>query len=223
MKNLFKLICLSLILIGISSADLKAQTVDTNNKKIRLGLTAVKTTSVGEGLDAQQFSAGVQNSLSEYLKSPDIEIVVLEAKLASQIPNEAKEKNCDYLLFVNAAHKKGGGGGFGKIFGKVAPVVGAVVPMAGAAGGLAGAVAGQVASTAIMTAGSMSSNVKAKDSLEFNMTIQKAETSEAVLTRQYKAKAKSNGEDIFTPLIEQMAQDTLDAANGKTVKPATGK
>ena len=95
------------------------------------------------------------------------------------------------------------------------PVVGAVVPMAGVVG-----VAGSVASTAIITAGSMSSNVKAKDSLEFNLTMQKVADNSEVLAKKYAAKAKSNGEDIITPLIEQMAQDTIDAATGKTVDPA---
>lgn len=221
MKKYLKLTFAALLLTFLSLTNLSAQTENADAKpKIKIGLAAVKTTSVGEGMDASQFSAGVQNTFSEYLKSPEIEIVVLESKLASQIPNEAKEKNCDYLIFVTAEHKKGGGG-FGKMFGKVAPIAGAVIPMAGAAGGIAGQVAGQVASTAIISAGSMSSNVKAKDSLEFNLTIQRAESNSQVLAKQYKSKAKTNGEDIFTPLIEQMAQDTLDAANGKTVKPTT--
>lgn len=202
------------------SLNLTAQTENVDAKtKIRVGLASVKTASVGEGMDAQQFGLGVQNSLGSYLNSPEIEVVVLESKLASQIPNEAKDKKCDYLVFVTAAHKKSGGGGFGKMFSKVAPVVGAVVPMAGVAGGIAGS----VASTAIMTAGSMSSNVKAKDSLQFDLTIQKVENNSQILTKQYKAKAKSNGEDIFTPLIERMAQDTIDAANGKTAQTATAE
>lgn len=216
MKKYFGSIFTAAFLVFLSFTNLTAQTENADTKtKIRVGLATVKTASVGEGIDAQQFGLGVQNSLSEYLKTPETEIVVLESKLASQIPNEAKEKKCDYIVFVTAAHKKGGGG-FGKMFSTVAPVVGAVVPMAG----VAGAIAGSVASTAIMTAGSMSSNVKAKDSLQFDLTIQKVETNSQILTKQYKAKAKSNGEDIFTPLIEKMAQDTIDAANGKTAQTA---
>lgn len=217
MKNYFNFVFIAIfsIFLGLTSAAAQTVNNDGTKTKIRIGLAQVKTTSVGEGMDAQQFSTGIQNSLSQYLKTPDIEIVVLEAKLASQIPVEAKEKQCDYLIFVTAAHKKGGGG-FGKMFGKVAPIVGAVVPMAGVAG-----VAGSVASTAIMTAGSMSSSVKAKDSLEFNLTMQKIADNSEVLAKKYTAKAKSNGEDIFTPLIEKMAQDTIDATSGKTVNPAT--
>lgn len=220
MKRYFKAIFTAFFTVFLSFTNLTAQIENADMKtKIRVGVASVKTASVGEGMDAQQFGLGVQNSLSEYLNSPEIEVVVLESKLASQIPNEAKDKKCDYLVFVTAAHKKGGSGGFGKMFSKVAPVVGAVVPITGVAGGIAGS----VASTAIMTVGSMSSNVKAKDSLQFDLTIQKVETASQILTKQYKAKAKSNGEDIFTPLIEQMAQDTIDAANGKAAQTATAE
>ena len=214
MKNLLGLIYLSLFITGFGLMSLQAQTTDANAKKIRLGLTAVKATSVGEGIDAQQFGLGIQNSLGEYLKSPDVEIVVLEAKLPSAIEAEAKEKAIDYLIFATVAHKKGGGG-FGKMFGTVAPMIGQVVPMAGAAGGVAGAIAGQVASTAIITAATMSQNVKAKDSIELNVSMQKASDKSNVLTKQFKGKANSDGEDVITPLIEQTAQIIIDAATGK--------
>ena len=91
MKNLFGLICLFVLFSGFDSESLNAQNANTNKKKICLGLAAVKTVSAGEGLDAQQFGAAIQNSLSEYLKSPDVEIVVLEAKLPSAIEAEIKE------------------------------------------------------------------------------------------------------------------------------------
>jgi hypothetical protein len=92
MKNLFSLICLSIFLTCFGSVNLKAQTADTNAKKIRIALMAVKPVSVGEGMDAQQFASAIQNSLGEYLKSPEIEIVLIEAKLPSAIESEIKEK-----------------------------------------------------------------------------------------------------------------------------------
>lgn len=223
MKKLKKLVCLSLLLICLSITGAVAQTTDNQTaKKARIGLAMVKTTSVGEGLDAQQFSAGVQNSLSEYLKSPDVELVAIEAKLPSAIEAEAKEKAIDYLIYVTVAHKKGGGG-FGKMFGAVAPVLGSVAPVAGMGGSVAGAIAGQVATTAIMTAATMSSNVKAKDSLQMDLTIQKIEPKTSVFAKTYKAKAKADGEDIITPIIEQMAQSIIDTAAGKATGPQAEK
>jgi hypothetical protein len=213
MKNLFALVCLSFFFIPFGSVNLKAQTANSNAKKIRLALATVKTASVGEGMDAQQFGAAIQNSLGEYLKSPDVELVAIEAKLPSAIEAEAKEKAVDYLIFTTVSHKKGGGG-FG-MFKSIAPVLGQVAPMAGMGGSVAGAVAGQVAATAIMTAATMSQNVKAKDSIELNVTMQKPGDKSSVLTKQLKGKAKSDGEDIITPLIEQTAQAIIDAATGK--------
>ena len=176
------------------------------NGIVRIGLAAVKTGAVGDGIAAVDLSAAVQNSLREYLKVPNLEIVVLEAKLPSAIDAEAKQKECDMILYANVAHKKGGGG-FG-MFKAVAPVLSSVVPMAGMAG-VAGAVAGSVASTAIMTAASVSGNVKAKDELTLDIKLNKADGSSA-LAKQFKAKAKSNGDDIISAAVEQAAQAIVD-------------
>lgn len=175
---------------------------------VRLGIANVKTGAVGEGVTAQELSGAVQNTLSEYLKSPNVEVVTLEAKLPSAIESEAKEKECDFVIYANVAHKKGGGG-FG-MFKNIAPVLGSVVPMAGMAGGIAGSVAGSVASSAIYTAAGASGKVKSKDEITLDIKLQNG--SAVALTKQYKAKAKSDGEDIISQVIEQAAQAIIDAA-----------
>ena len=174
---------------------------------VRIGLANVKVGAVGEGINAAELAGAIQNTLGEYLKGSRVELVPLEAKLASALGNEAKEKQCDFVLYATVSHKKGGGG-MG-MFGKIAPVLGSVVPMAGMAGGMAGAVAGSVASTAISTAAGATSNVKAKDELTLDLKIQNGAS--VAFTKQYKAKAKSAGEDIISPLIEQAAQAIIDA------------
>lgn len=195
----------------LSGANTKAPaaTTELGPKKagvIRIGLANVKTGAVGEGLAAADLAAAVQNSLREYLKVPNLEVVVLEAKLASAIVAEAKQKECDMLLNANVAHKKGGGG-FG-MFKSMAPVLGSVVPMAGM-GSAAGQVAGSVASTAILTAASVSGNVKAKDELTLDIKLDKTDGTNA-LTKQVKVKAKSNGDDIISAAVEQAAQAIVD-------------
>lgn len=62
---------------------------------VRVGLAQVKTSAVGEGLNAAELVAAIQNTLSEYLKSPKIEVVRLEAKLPSAVSAEARSKECD--------------------------------------------------------------------------------------------------------------------------------
>jgi len=194
-----------------ANTEAPAPTMNLNPKKagvIRIGVATVKTGAVGEGIAAPDLAAAVQNSLQDYLKVPNVEVVILETKLTSAIDAEAKEKECDLVLYANVAHKKGGGGGFG-MFKAVAPVLSSVVPMAGMAG-VAGAVAGSVASTAIMTAANVSGNVKAKDELTLDVKLNKIDGS-AALAKQVKVKAKSNGEDIISAAVEQAAQAIVDS------------
>ena len=176
---------------------------------VRLGLASVKTGSVGEGLSATDLSAAVRNTLAEYLKSPSVELVELESKLPAQIEEEAKRKECDFVIYANVSHKKGGG--FGGMFGKVvAPAVGQVG--IGHTGSAAGNVAGQVATTAVVSAGAMSANVKQKDELTLDVRVQAPGNASAAAARQFKSKAKTSGEDIITPVVEQAAQMILDSA-----------
>jgi hypothetical protein len=178
---------------------------------VRLGLAAVKTGSVGEGLSAADLAAAVRNTLAEYLKGAAVELVQLEAKLPSQIEDEARQKECDFVVYTNVSHKKGGGGGFGGMFGKVlAPAVGQVG--IGHTGSTAGNVAGQVATQAVVSAGAVSANVKQKDELTLDVRVQAQGGASPAASRQFKSKAKSAGEDIITPVVEQAAQMILDAA-----------
>lgn len=175
---------------------------------IRIGLAGVKTGAVGEGINAAELAGAIQNTLGEFLKGSKIELVALEAKISTAIDKEAAQKECDYVLYAQVSHKKGGGG-FG-MFSKIAPAIGNVVPLAGM-GSTAGAIAGQAASTAISTAANATANVKAKDELTLDIKLQNG--SAVALAQQFKAKAKAAGEDILTPIVEQAASAILSAVS----------
>jgi hypothetical protein len=179
---------------------------------VRVGLADVKTGSVGEGLSAAELAGAIENTLAEYLRSPNVELVALEAKLPSAIDAEAKSKECDYVIYANVSHKKGGGG-FG-MFKKLAPVLSSVTPLGGMGGSAAGAVAGSVASTAIYTAAGISDDVKSKDEITLDLKVNSTGGA-AALAKQFKQKAKGDGDDIITPIIEQAAQAILDAVATK--------
>ena len=169
---------------------------------VRIGLASVKVGAVGEHLTAADLAAAIQNTLGEYLKGTKIEVVQLEAKLSSAVESEAKEKECDYILNASVSHKKGGGG-----FGMLGSMVAQSVSSVGyGTGSRVGSVAGQVAAHSIITASAMSANVKSKDEITLDVKMNTPGNSAAVLTKQAKAKAKSNGEDIITPVVEQIAQ-----------------
>jgi hypothetical protein len=175
---------------------------------IRIGLAAVKTGAVGDGITAGDLAAAIRNSLAEYLKVPNVEVVNLDAKLASAIDAEAKEKECDYVVYVNVSHKKGGGGGFGSMFGQA---LGATVGRVGIGqtGSTVGNIAGQIATQSIVSAATVSSTMKAKDEITLDLRLNKAGAD--VLAKQFKAKAKSNGDDIISQIVEQAAQAIVTA------------
>lgn len=176
----------------------------------RIGLAAVKTGAVGDGINATQLASAIGATLADNLKVPNVELVQINAASPAQIESEAKQKECDFIVYTNVSHKKGGGG-FGGMFGKAAGnILGSTIPMAGGTGA---AIAGQVVGTTVYTAAVMSESIKSKDEITLEITMNKA--GGAVLTKQYKAKAKSDREDIITPMIRQAAQEIINAASAK--------
>lgn len=174
---------------------------------IRLGLAGVKTGAVGEGITAADLSAAIQNSLGEFLKGTKVEVVPLEAKLASAQSDEAKQKECDFVILATVSHKKGGGGfGFGKMLGQVVAQTGI-----GHTGSTMGNIAGQMATNTIVTATSLSGNVKSKDEITLDLKLQSTADNSLPLAKQFKAKAKSDGDDIISTIVEQAAQAIIDA------------
>lgn len=196
-------LCLAMTLTAFAQTENSEKT-----STVKIGMAGVKTGAIGEGMNAQELAGAIQNTLGEYLKGSKVELVPLESKLASAMEAEAKEKNCAFVLYATISHKKGGSSGFG-MFKTIAPVLSSVVPMAGMAGGMAGAIAGSAASSAVYTAAGATSNVKSKDELTLDIKLQSGST--VALTKQYKAKAKSGGEDLISPMIEQAAQAIIDS------------
>src|SRR4029079_5269116 len=140
-----------------ASTDVQASSPGAKKEGIvRLGLVAVKTGNVGEGITARDLATAVQNSLTQYLKAPNLEVVALEAKLPSAIEAEANEKQCDFVIYTSVSHKKGGGG-FGSILRRSgASIIGNSV---GYGAGSGAVVAAQVTTQAVMAA-TMSQNIK---------------------------------------------------------------
>lgn len=172
---------------------------------VRLGLADVKTAAVGDNLSGADLAAAVRNALAEQIKSPSVELVRLEATTPGQLEAEARQKECDFVVYASVSHKKGGGGGFGGMFGKVmAPAMGQVGYSN--TGSTAGNIAASTATTAAINAGTVSANVKQKDELTLDIKLVAPGTSAPAAARQFKSKAKSAGEDIITPAVQQAAQ-----------------
>jgi hypothetical protein len=177
---------------------------------IRLGLASVKTGDIGEGMNATDLAAAVGNTFGQYLKASNIELVQIEAKLPTAMESEARQKECDYIVYATVSHKKGKSG-FG-LFKKIAPALANVIPAGSSTGS---AIAANAASTAILTTASVAGSVKSKDEITLEYQLMPASSTTAVAANTLTAKAKSDGQDIISPLVEQAAQAIINAASKK--------
>jgi len=95
---------------------------------------------------------------------------------------------------------------FGKAIGNIAGSAAGHIPGGGSA--TTGA-ARSAAITGVYTTAAIASTIKAKDELSLEYKLDSVETSKIVLSNTGKAKAKSDGEDIVTPVVETSAQTIL--------------
>lgn len=167
---------------------------------VRLGVAAVKTGNVGEAMNARDLALAVQNTLIQSLKATSVEIVAIQGTGAA-IQTEAQQKECDFVVYTNVSHKKGGGG-FGSFMSSSAASVASGV-------GYGGGTAAVVATNAVIAA-TVSQSIKAKDELTMDLRVERPGSTTPSFAQQYKGKAKSAGEDIITPLTQKAAQEMVE-------------
>jgi hypothetical protein len=162
--------------------------------------------------DAQMGQSGAMDSVAEpirtmliqYLNGPGLEIVPMTAMLPTQIEAESKEKTCDYILYSSVTQKKSGG----MSFLKVATIASSLTPI-GAMAGATRAATAAAGTAAVAQAATVSSVVKAKTEYTLAYKLMAAGNPSPVLSSAATAKAKSDGEDVMTPLIQQAAMAIL--------------
>lgn len=170
---------------------------------IRIGVVTVKPDKVAENMNGANLASAVHATLQEKLKAPNVEAVPIQATVLNQIEAEARQKECDYIVYTTVSHKKGGGG-FGSVFGSTAAqVAAATVPYGGST---TAAIATNTAASVVVA------DIKAKDELTVDVRLEKPGAGYPAFSKQYKGKAKSAGEDIVTPPTTQAAQGIIEAA-----------
>jgi len=212
MKTLFRIIAIVLA-VGVAAI---APAAD----KLIIGV-ALPRAQLGQGNGANaDVAEPLRQALISYLKGPVIEVVALEARIPLQINAEAQEKNCAFVLYTDVTQKpKGGGLGLLK---KLAPVASAL-PMLGGAGNMGAQMAASAATQGIMQAsmqaaqedamanamaaisGAQKSKVKAGDALTLEYRLVRPGEQEPLKTDRFVGKAKNNGDDVLSPLIESVA------------------
>jgi hypothetical protein len=189
------------------SAGLTAASAPKKAGAIRIGVMLPKTQTT-ERLPGEQAAEAVRNTFVSFINGPTIEVVSLNANLLEQAIEEAQQSQCDYVLISSFSQKKGGGGMFGKALGSVAGSAAGHIPYGGSAGGAAARAA---ARTAIYTTAELSGAIKSKDEVGLDYTLQSAADARILLANSDKAKAKRDGEDIITPMIEKAARAIIGA------------
>ena len=155
--------------------------------------------------------AAVRDAFTSFLTGPSLAVQPLTARLQSQVREEAKLAGCSFLLLPSLKHQRKSGGG---LFGKVAS--GAVQQGAWAATGSASSTVGRVvagaaagaASSAVIDYASYSRN---KDELTLKYRLESG-TGAVLVEKSEKRKAKSDGEDLLTPVVQRAAEAVVEAA-----------
>jgi hypothetical protein len=193
-----------------AAANAPAGFVAANSPKkpgvIRIGIMPPKAQMTGD--NGSQAAEALRNTFASFLNGPSVELVALSSRLGAQAIEEAKQAQCDFVLSSSLTQKKGGGGMFGKALGNIATSAVGHVPGASTAGGAA---ARSVAISGVYTAADVSRSVKSKDELSLEYRLDSIDGTKPGFSKVEKAKAKSDGEDIFTPLVEKAAEAVFSA------------
>jgi len=176
--------------------------------KTQICLAPVAVEAAPTGMDPV---TAVRDAFTSFLTGPSLAVQPLSARLQSQVREEAKLAGCRFLLLPTLKHERKSGGG---LLGKVAG--GAVQQGAWAVTGSAGSTVGRVVAGA--AAGAASSAVsdyaygsKSKDELTLKYRLE-AGAGVVLVEKSEKRKAKSDGEDLLTPVLQRAAEAVVEAA-----------
>jgi hypothetical protein len=214
------------VLLGLALVDAAVA-----ESRLTVGV-ALPRAQLGQGNGANaDVAEPVRQALMSYLKGPMIEVISLESRIPQQIAAEAREKGCAFVLYTDIAQVPKGGGM--KMFKKLAPLAGVVPLLAG--GGMASMGAQMAASAVAQTAmqaqmasaqedamtnamaainGAQKSNVKAGDSLTLQYKLVRRGDEQPAKADTISGKARTNGEDVLSPMIEAVAVAVLGSVSG---------
>jgi len=156
--------------------------------------------------DATAFAESLRELLASYLTGPTLRSIPLEARLASQAIEEARRKECDHVLVTSIARKHSEGNGWGKALGRAAGTAAWSGVPYGAAGTAATAAARGAAVAGAQAISSLAETTKAKDELTLEYRVGSVDDALRATPKTEKAKAKSDHEDLLTPLAAKAAE-----------------
>ncbi len=191
--------------------------------KIRIGV-APPDAQVGQGSNAGgDYSTPIRNAEITLMSGPAIEIAPLESHVETQVQAEAQQKQCDFIMYSSVVVKHPQSGGFGK-FAKFGTMAASMTPMGAMSHGMAAAAAAQAAGMAasqmaqqqaMSQLAGFNGQVKSKDDVTVQYQLVATGQTSPVLQNTLQGKAKSDGEDVLTPLLQQTANAVLTQVSPK--------
>jgi hypothetical protein len=198
--------------------------------KIRIGV-APPEAQVGQGSNAAaDYSTPIRNAMILLMNGPAVEIAALDSRVAMQLQVEAQQKQCDYILYSSVAVKHAQSSGFGK-FAKMAAPMASMTPMGAMAHGMGGAMAATAASAAASAAAQaaqqqamnqvmsqlsgFNGQIQSKDNVTVQYQLAQTGQASPLVQNALQGKAKSDGEDVLTPLLQQTATTVLTQVSVK--------
>ena len=173
------------------------QTTDT----VRVCLAPARAQMVAGNTDGA--IAAVRETFTAFLSGPSLAVAPLNARLVSQVREEAKLANCPYLLFTTLKLERKEGRGLLARVASGAVETGAWA-VAGSSASIATRVAAGAAVSAAVAAREVASSVRTKDELTVGYRLENAD-GKVLVEKSEKRKASSDGEDLLTPLVERAA------------------
>ncbi len=193
--------------------------------KIRIGV-APPDAQVGQGNNAgADYSTPIRNVMVALMSGPAVEVAALDSRVPVQLQAEAQQKECDFVLYSKVIVKHNSGG-FGKLM-KMAGPVANVVPIVGMTNSIGSAVTAQVAGAAASAAAlsaqqlaiqqlaGFNGQIKSKDDITVQYQLNLIGQPSPKLQNELVGKAKSNGEDVLTPLLTQAASTVMTETTKK--------
>ncbi len=168
---------------------------------------AMALPSVKGADDATQVATAVRDLFTSFLQGPSIKVVALDARLALQATEEAKQKSCNHMLIASVTRKRGGSGGLGRAIAQAGSTAAWYTPV----GGVGSAVARGAVIAGAQAASQIAATTKAKDELRLEYRLVSTDGKVIVKPKEEKAKASVDGEDLLTPLV-QTVSESLSAA-----------
>jgi hypothetical protein len=146
----------------------------------------------------------VRETFTSFLTGPSLGVMPIKARLASQAREEAKQANCPYVLLTTMKQQRKQDN---KLLRRAAG--GAIEAGAWQALGATHSTEARVAAGAAVQAAAAAREVaysfRIKDELELGYRLESADGT-VLVEKTEKRTAKSDGEDVLTPLVEHAAE-----------------